>query len=212
MPLDRSVVQRTVKSRADPIIASMILAVPARLQPARRIIRDDLEINRQRFQIEERVIELMATQQPMARDLRRLVAVLNILTELERIADHAEGNAKIVLLHSGQPLIKPLVDLPLMADKGRDMLRRSLTALVEHDPEAARRIAAEDDEVDALYDRIYQDLLAIMLKDPTTIDRATWLLWAAHNFERIADRVTNICERVVYEVSGRMQEMNVSTY
>ncbi len=181
-------------------------------EAARQVIRGDALINRRRFQIEERVIELIATQQPMAGDLRTLVAVLSIITDLERIGDHAEGNAKIALLHSGQPLIKPLVDLPLMADKGRDMLRRSLTALVEHDAEAAKTIAAEDDEVDALYDRIYQDLLAIMLKDPTTIDRATWLLWAAHNFERIADRVTNICERVVYERSGRMQEMNVSTY
>ncbi len=181
-------------------------------EAARQIIRDDAEINRRRFQIEERVIELIATQQPMARDLRTLVAVLNITTDLERIGDHAEGNAKIVLLHEDQALVKPLVDLPRMADKSRDMLKRSLTAFVEHDAAAATRIAAEDDEVDALYDRVYQDLLGIMLKDPTTIDRATWLLWAAHNFERIADRVTNICERVVYEVSGRMQEMNVSTY
>ncbi len=179
---------------------------------ARQIIRDDAEINRRRFDIEERVIELMATQQPMAGDLRLLVSVLNIITDLERIGDHAEGNAKIVLLHADERLLKPLVDLPKMADKGRDMLRRSLTAFVERDAEAAKRIAAEDDEVDALYDTIYHDLLVIMARDPTTIDRATWLLWAAHNFERIADRVTNICERVVYEVSGRMQEMNVSTY
>ncbi len=181
-------------------------------EAARQIVRDDTQINRRRFQIEERVIELMATQQPMAGDLRVLVVVLNIITDLERIGDHAEGNAKIVLLHEGQALVKPLVDLPRMADKSRDMLRRSLTAFIERDAEAARKIAAEDDEVDTLYDRIYQDLLNMMIKDPTTIDRATWLLWAAHNFERIADRVTNICERVVYEVSGRMQEMNVSTY
>ncbi len=181
-------------------------------EAARQIVRDDAEINRRRFDIEERVIELMATQQPMAGDLRLLVSVLNIITDLERIGDHAEGNAKIVLLHGDQPLLKPLVDLPKMADKGRDMLRRSLTAFVERDAEAAKKIALEDDEVDALYDRIYHDLLVIMAQDPTTIDRATWLLWAAHNFERIADRVTNICERVVFEVSGRMQEMNVSTY
>ncbi len=172
---------------------------------ARQIIRDDAEINRRRFDIEERVIELMATQQPMAGDLRLLVSVLNIITDLERIGDHAEGNAKIALLHGEQPLLKPLVDLPKMADKGRDMLRRSLTAFVERDAEAAKKIAAEDDEVDSLYDRIYHDLLVIMAQDPTTIDRATWLLWAAHNFERIADRVTNICERVVFEVSGQMQ-------
>ncbi len=179
---------------------------------ARQIIRDDAEINRRRFQIEERVIELIATQQPMAGDLRLLVSVLNIITDLERIGDHAEGNAKIVLLHEGQTLLKPLVDLPKMADKGRDMLRRSLTAFVERDEETAKKIALEDDEVDALYDTIYHDLLVIMAQDPTTIDRATWLLWAAHNFERIADRVTNICERVVFLVTGQMEEMNVSKY
>ena len=179
---------------------------------ARAIIRDDLQINQKRFEIEEQVIELIATQQPMAGDLRTLVAVFNIVIELERIADHAEGIAKIVLLHGEQPLAKPLVDLPRMAERARDMLRRSLTAFIERDAEAARRIGAEDDAVDALYDQIYNDLLGIMIRDPGTIDRATWLLWAAHNLERIADRVTNICERVVFEVSGKMQEMNVSTY
>ena len=179
---------------------------------ARAIIRDDLQINQKRFDIEEQVIELIATQQPMAGDLRKLVAVLNIVIELERIADHAEGIAKIVLLHGEQPLAKPLVDLPRMAERARDMLRRSLTAFIERDAEAARRIGAEDDAVDALYDQVYNDLLGIMIRDPGTIDRATWLLWAAHNLERIADRVTNICERVVFEVSGKMQEMKVSTY
>jgi phosphate transport system protein len=99
-----------------------------------------------------------------------------------------------------------------MADKARDMLRRSLDAFVARDAEAARRIAAEDDEVDALYDQVYRELLTFMLRDPTTIDRATWLLWTAHNLERIADRVTNICERVVYEATGEMAEMNVSNY
>ena len=182
------------------------------LDAARSIIRDDLLINQKRFQIEEQVVELIATQQPMAGDLRTLVAVLNIIIELERIADHAEGIAKIVLLHGEQPLAKPLVDLPRMAERTRAMLRGSLTAFIERDAVAARRIAAEDDVVDGLYDQIYSDLLAIMIRDPGTIDRATWLLWAAHNLERIADRVTNICERVVFEVSGKMQEMNVSTY
>ena len=181
-------------------------------EAARAIIRDDLQINQKRFEIEEQVIELIATQQPMAGDLRTLVAVFNIVIELERIADHAEGIAKIVLLHGEQPLAKPLVDLPRMAERARDMLRRSLTAFIERDAEAARRIGAEDDAVDALYDQIYNDLLGIMIRDPGTIDRATWLLWAAHNLERIADRVTNICERVVFEVSGKMQEFNVSTY
>ncbi len=181
-------------------------------EAATEIIQDDLKINQKRFQIEDQAIELIATQQPMARDLRTIVAVLNIIVELERMGDYAEGIAKIVLLHGDQPLLKPLIDVPRMADKGRDMLRRSLDALVERDAEAAKAIAAEDDEVDALYDQVYRELLTFMLQDPRTIDRATWLLWTAHNLERIADRATNICERVVYEVAGRMEEMNVSKY
>ena len=179
---------------------------------AHQIIRDDQQINRKRFDVENAAIALIATQQPMARDLRTIVAVLNIIVELERMGDYAKGIAEIVLRHGEQPLLKPLIDVPRMADKARDMLRRSLDAFVARDAEATRRIAAEDDEVDALYDQVYRELLTFMLQDPKTIDRATWLLWTAHNLERIADRVTNICERVVYEATGEMAEMNVSNY
>ena len=181
-------------------------------QAAREIIQDDDRIDRRRFQIENQAIELIATQQPMARDLRTIVAVLHIVVELERMGDYAEGIAKIVLMHGDQPLLKPLIDLPRMADQARQMLRRSLDAFIEHDAEAAKEIAAEDDEVDALYNQVYRELLTFMLNDPRTIDRATWLMWVSHNLERIADRVTNICERVVYEVTGQMEEMNVSKY
>jgi phosphate transport system protein len=200
-------------SMVDKAIARSIDAL-ARLdqQAAREIIQDDLKINQERFRIEDLAIELIATQQPMASDLRTIVAVLNIIVELERIGDYAEGIAKIVLLHGDQPLLKPLLVLPRMADKGRDMLRRSLDAFVERDAEVAKRIAAEDDEVDALYEQVGRELLTFMINDPRTIDRATWLIWVSHNLERIADRVTNICERVVYEVSGKMEEMNVSKY
>ena len=179
-------------------------------QAAREIIQDDDRIDRRRFQIENQAIELIAMQQPMARDLRTIVAVLHIVVELERMGDYAEGIAKIVLMHGDQPLLKPLIDLPRMADQARQMLRRSLDAFIEHDAEAAKEIAAEDDEVDALYNQVYRELLTFMLNDPRTIDRATWLMWVSHNLERIADRVTNICERVVYEVTGQMEEMNVS--
>jgi phosphate transport system protein len=179
---------------------------------ARRVIRDDLQVNAKRFAIEERAVLLIATQQPLASDLRTIVAALHIVVDLERMGDHAEGIAKIVLLHGEQSLLKPLIDVPRMADKARDMLRRSLDAFVEGDAEAARRVAAEDDEVDALYDRVYRELFGYMVRDPTTYDRATWLLWVAHNLERIADRVTNICERVVFLVTGKMEEINVSKY
>ena len=179
---------------------------------ARRVIRDDLQVNAKRFAIEERAVLLIATQQPLASDLRTIVAALHIVVDLERMGDHAEGIAKIVLLHGEQSLLKPLIDVPRMADKARDMLRRSLDAFVEGDAEAARRVAAEDDEVDALYDRVYRELFGYMVRDPTTYDRATWLLWVAHNLERIADRVTNICEREVFLVTGKMEEINVSKY
>lgn len=181
-------------------------------EAARQIIADDLEINRQRFEIEEECIQLVATQQPMAGDLRTIVAVLHIIVDLERMADHAEGIARITLMIGSEPLLKPLIDVPRMAEKGVSMLRRSLEAFVNWDAETARRICNEDDEVDGLYDQVYRELLTYMIADPTTINRATNLLWVAHNLERIADRVTNICERVVYMVTGRMEEMNVSKY
>ncbi len=179
---------------------------------AREIIQDDFKINQKRFQIEEQAIELIARQQPMARDLRRIIAALYVIVELERMGDYAEGIGKIVLLHGEQPLVKPLGDVPRMAERARDMLRRSLDAFIDRDADAARQIAAEDDEIDSLYDQVYGELLALMIKDPRTMDRVTWLLWVAHNLERIADRVTNICERVVQEVAGKMEEMNVSKY
>ena len=179
---------------------------------ARAIIRDDLAINEKRFAIETAAIRLIATQQPMARDLRTIVAVLHIIVELERMGDYAEGIAKIALMHGSQPLLKPLIDLPHMAGMARSMLQRSLQAFIQHDVEMAKAIAAEDDAIDQIYERVYRELLDFMIQDPSTIDRATWLLWVAHNLERIADRVTNICERTVYEVTGQMVEMNVSKY
>lgn len=179
---------------------------------ARAIIQDDLAINEKRYAIEAEAIQLIARQQPMARDLRTIVAVLHVVVELERMGDYAEGIAKIALMHGAQPLLKPLVDIPQMAEMARSMLQRSLQAFIRQDLEAAKAIAAEDDAVDALYDHVYHELIRFMINDPSTIDRATWLLWVSHNLERIADRVTNICERVAYEVTGRLTEMNVSKY
>ena len=179
---------------------------------ARHVIADDAQINAKRYKLEEDAVRLIATQQPMAGDLRLIASVIHISTDLERIGDYAAGIAKIVLMHGDQPPVKPLIDIPRMADMGRSMLRRSLDALVRRDADAAREIVAEDDQVDALYDQIYRELLTYMIEDPHTIQRATWLLWVAHNLERIADRVTNICERIVYMVTGKIEEINVSTY
>ncbi|MBI2864582.1 MAG: phosphate signaling complex protein PhoU [Chloroflexi bacterium] len=179
---------------------------------AERIVAADLLVNRKRYEIEQNCLSLMATQQPMARDLRLIVAVLLIGTELERMGDHAEGIAKITLMLADEPLLKPLVDIPRMAEKAREMLRKSIDSFVSRDAEAAKLLAAEDDEVDALYDQVYRELLTFMIGDPRNITRATHLLWVAHNLERIADRATNICERVVFTVTGRMEEINVSMY
>ncbi len=197
-----------LSSMVDKAISRSVEALKRRDHAAaEKVIRDDQAINQKRFEIEERALILIATQQPMAGDLRIIAAVIHIITDLERMADHAAGIAKINLLHGDQPLLKPLIDIPRMADKCRDMLRRSMDAFLARDAEAARRIAAEDDEVDQLYDQVYHELVMFMVSDPRTIERATWLLWAAHNLERIADRVTNICERVVFLVTGQMEEM-----
>jgi phosphate transport system protein len=200
-------------SMADKAVGRSVEALKERdLEAARRIIADDTEIDQKRYDIEEQAIHLIATQQPMARDLRTIVAILNIIVDLERIGDYAEGIAKIVLLLGDQPPLKRLIDIPRMADKARDMLRRSLDAFIARDSEMAKRIADEDDEVDALHDQVYRELLTFMIEDPQTITRATYLTWVTHNLERIADRTTNICERVVFLVTGRMEQVNVSTY
>jgi len=178
------------------------------LEGAGRLIAGDRAINEKRFAIEADCLVLLATQQPMASDLRTLAAVLEIATELERIGDYAKGIARINLMMGEQPLLKPLIDVPRMADKVRDMLHRALDAFVRRDVAQARAIPTEDHEVDALYNQIYRELLTFMLADPRTIDRATHLLWVAHNLERAADRVTNICERVIFTVTGEMKELD----
>ena len=182
------------------------------LELAKQVIADDSEIDRKRFDIEEKCIELIVTQQPVASDLRVIVAVLNIIIDLERMGDHAEGIGKITLMIGKEPPLKPLIDLPRMAQKTGDMLRRSLDAFVNRDAEAARKISKEDDEIDALYDQVFRELLTFMAEDSRTITRATRLIWVAHNLERSADRVTNICERVVFVVTGKMEEIGGSKY
>ena len=182
------------------------------LELAHQVIADDLKINHKRFEIEEKCIQLIATQQPMASDLRIIIAILNITTEIERIGDYAAGIARVVIMIGDEPPLKPLVDIPRMAEQTTDMLRRSLGALINRDAESARRIAAEDDMVDHLYDQVFRELLTFMAEDPKTITRATRLIWVAHNLERAADRVTNICERIVFIVTGKMEEIGASKY
>jgi len=178
------------------------------LEGARWLIGADRLINEKRFAIEADGLGLIATQQPMAGDLRTIAAVLEIATELERIADYAKGVAKINLLMGDRPPVKPLVDIPLMAEKVRTMLHRALDAFMNRDVELARAIPKDDAEIDALYDQIYRELLTMILANPRVLDEATHLLWVAHNLERAGDRVVNICERVVFTVTGEMVEMD----
>jgi phosphate transport system protein len=179
---------------------------------ARTIIRGDREINAKRFAIEEQCVLIMATQQPVAADLREIVAVLNIISDIERMADHAAGIARIVLLLEAEQPSEEIRYLPEMAGKARAMLHDSLTAFVERDVAAAQLVSSRDDEVDSLYDTVYAVIFNRMVRDPALIVSLTYHLWIAHNLERIADRATNIAERVVYLVTGRMDELNVSNY
>jgi phosphate transport system protein len=179
---------------------------------ARQVIADDLKVNTRRYDIEEKCLDVIATQQPMATDLRTVIAVLHIIVDLERMGDHAEGIAKIAIMLAAEPPLKPYIDIPRMAEISNNMLRKSLEAFKHRDVELARQIGQMDDEVDALYDQVYRELLVYMISDPKTIERATHITWVAHNLERIADRVTNICERVVYMVQGKIEELNVSKY
>jgi phosphate transport system protein len=171
-------------------------------------MEEDRRINEKRFDIENDTLTLIATQQPMAGDLRTLAAVLEIATELERIGDYAKGIANINLMIGEEPLVKPLIDIPRMAEKARDMLHRALEAFVKRNVELAKIIPDEDDEVDDLYNQVYRELITLIMANPKNIDQSTYLLWVAHNLERTADRVINICERVVFTVTGEMEEMS----
>jgi len=181
------------------------------VEGAKRLIAQDRFINQKRFDIEEEALVLIATQQPMAVDLRTIAAVLDITHELERIGDYAKGIARISLMIGEQPLIKPLVDVPRMAEKACDMLHRALEAFVTQDVVLARSIPPEDEEVDDLYNQVYRELITYILSDPRRIEGANYLLWVAHNLERSADRVTNICERVIFTVTGEMTELDSDT-
>jgi phosphate transport system protein len=177
------------------------------VESARKIMAADSEVNALRFEIERATLIVIATQQPLAHDLRLLASILDIAGELERMGDYAKGIAKINILMGDEPLLKPLIDLPRMAEIATDMLRQALVAFSNDDAETARSIPQRDDEVGALYNQIYRELMTFMLQDPKTIDQANYLLWAAHNVERLADRVTNICERTVFTATGEIVEL-----
>lgn len=180
------------------------------LKKARDIYNRDAAINQKRYAIEGAALTTVATQQPAARDLRILSSILDLAGELERMGDYAKGIARITLRLENEPPLKPIQHLPAMARRTSDMLHRAVGAFVDLDEEAARAIPPEDDQVDALYNTVYHELLEIMLKDRATVDRATFYLWVSHNLERAADRVTNICERTVFTVTGVHMEFDTS--
>jgi phosphate transport system protein len=176
---------------------------------AQEVIDADEEINALRFAVEEAVLALIATQQPAASDLRAAVAAMNIVVEMERMADHASGIAKTVILMGDEPLLKPLIDIPRMTELCRQMLKDCLQTYVDQDARRAESIASRDDEMDQYYKAVFDELVEIMAGKPDSVERATYLLWCAHNLERISDRVTNIAERVVFVSTGDLKELNV---
>jgi phosphate transport system protein len=192
------------------VLGSVNALVERDLESAKAIYDQDKSINEKRYEIERKALITVATQQPMATDLRRLSSIIDIAGELERIGDYGKGIARIAMRLGDNPPLKKLIDIPKMAQLTADMLHRALGAFVELDEETGRTIPQEDDQIDVLYNLVYQDLLELMITDRDNIDRATFLLWVAHNLERAADRVTNICERTIFTTSGELTEFDHS--
>ena len=200
-------------SMVEKSIDRSVMALKNRDLPlSKTVIDDDDLIDDLRNKIEEKCISVIATQNPMAGDLRTVISVLYIAEELERMGDYAEGIAKISLSIGKEPMLKPLVDIPRMAEKSSKMLSGSLDALVNRDEQLAIQVCRDDNEVDELYNQVYRELLTFMISDPKTIERATYLLWVSHNIERIADRATNISERVLYLITGKIFDIHELIY
>ncbi len=208
--------EEDIKVLSDMVITAINRSTEAlmsrNIEQAKKISADDELINSKRYEIEESCIHLIALQQPVATDLREIIAILNITTELERMGDYADGNAKIVVLLGNESFPKPLTTLALMSEKSVSMLKRSIEAFINRDAKAATAICNEDDDVDRLHDQWSKELLKYMIDSPEEINKSTYLVWAGHNLERIADRVTNICERIIFLVTGILHQENVSKY
>lgn len=192
---------------AEKAVARAVEALKKRdLALAHRVVADDAKINRQRFAIEDKCMRLIAGHKTEVDDLRPIVAILSMISDLERVGDYAEGIAKIAIMIGDEPPLKPLIDIPRMAQLATEMIEGGLKSFVTRDVELAKRVVTTDNVVDGLYDQVFRELITFMMVDPKTIDRATRLIWAAHNLERVADRATNICERAVFAVTGKMEE------
>jgi len=180
------------------------------IEEAHHIYNNDHVINEKRYAIENAILILIATQQPMAHDLRLLAAILEVDSELERMGDYAKGIAKVVYRLGDIAIPIPMREITRMAELSVSMLHRALSAFIAENPNQASLIPAEDDEVDALYNRVYHYVVSTMIADPEIIDHANLLMWAAHNLERMADRVTNICERTIFIATGELMDMDAT--
>ena len=195
-----------LSSMVEKAIFKAIDALKSRnIELSKQVVEEDDDIDNKQQALEDLCVDLIALEAPMAVDLRVIISAMMVANELERMGDYAEGIAKISIAMGDLPPLKPLIDIPRMADKAVGMLRRSIESYVDRDIEGARQVYKDDDEVDDLYERVYRELLTYMLADPSTIQRATYLLWVSHDLERVADRTTNIAERVMYLVTGKTE-------
>jgi phosphate transport system protein len=190
------------------VIAAVDALIRRDIPSSRKIFHNDQLVNEKRYAIENAILILIATQQPMARDLRLMAAILEVITELERIGDYAKGIAKITIHLGDRPVPINMREFSTMIDLAVSMLHRALGAFIEGNAQAAYEIPAEDDQVDAMYNQIHHEAIASMIANPESIDEANQMMWVAHNIERMADRVTNICERTVFIVTGELMEMD----
>jgi phosphate transport system protein len=192
----------------DTAIDRSIMALMSRdTKLADEIIAGDVQINKLRFQIEEDCLALIATQQPAASDLREIIAILYMIVEMERMGDYAAGIGKTVILMEEEPLLKTFKKIPKMAEISRKMLADSIQAFIKRDPIWAREIATRDNEIDELYKIVFQRLIKIMAKEHDMVTRCTYLMWCSHNLERIADRVINITEQIIFMTTGMLKEI-----
>lgn len=188
-------------------IARAIQALKTRdMVKAQEVIDTDTRVNELRYKVESDAVRVIATQQPAARDLRLIITAVHMAGEMERMADHARGIAKLSIRIGDEPLIKPLIDIPRMQEIACEMLHDAISAYIEMDVKAAEAVAARDAEVDELYRQVLRELLTYMMQDQRKITQGTYLLWIAHNLERIADRVINICERIIFAETGELKE------
>ncbi len=197
-------------SMVEEAVTKSVVALKNRdLTLARQVYRDDLHLNDKRYAIENAILIVIATEQPMARDLRQLASMLDVITELERMGDYAKGIAKVTVKLENIDIKIPINEIEIMAELAIAMLHKALTAFIEEDAQTASQIPYEDDAVDKLYEEVYHQCVQLMINDPNNIDHTNLIMWVAHNLERLADRVTNICERTVFIATGELMELEV---